>query len=202
MKRPVYQRIFASSEGKVLDVGCGPAPHTPNPKGLIVGVDINEEYLRKYTGGFIDTDLEILAQPAFIHRRLGYLASADQLPFKDDFFDEVRSSSVFHHLPNQMVIRTVQEMNRCLRPGGRIVVFEDVWPIRPWTRPLAWLTRRLDRGKFMRRQEDLVSLIQIACPGSWKSERFTYTYTGLEYLSMIYTKDGTVAPTNSGTKSL
>lgn len=179
---PIFKRIFNHPAQRVLDVGCGPHLNTTEPQGLLVGVDINPSYINQYTGGFVDEDPRLILAPPPSRRRLGYVASADQLPFADGSFDEVRTFGLFHHLTDEQTRKTLQEMNRCLGRGGRMVVLDNVWPLRAWTRPLAWLTRRLDRGKHVRTQEELHHMILEACPGSWTWERNTYTYTGLEHM--------------------
>lgn len=185
---PFFKRTFDLPGACVLDVGCGPALHTPEPEGLLVGVDVNESYIRKYTGGFLDTDARKVLVPPSGRRRLGFIVSSVDLPFGDGFFDEARTCAVFHHLTDEEVGKTLLEMKRCLRPGGRIVIVDMVWPARPWARPIAWLTMRLDRGRFVRSQEKLLGICRDACPGIWKFERFTYTYTGMEFLSLKWTK--------------
>lgn len=188
LRKPFYQKVFHRSTARVLDIGCGPALNTPEPDGVLVGVDINPSYLRKYTGGFLDEDPALILHPPSSRRRLGFLASADRLPFGNETFEEARSSSFFHHLSDSEAFHTLREVNRCLKPGGRMIIFEDVWPVRAWARPLAWLARRLDRGIHMRHEERLVALLREACPGNWNWERFTYTYTGLECLCLQYMK--------------
>ncbi len=181
---PLYQRVFGHSTGRVLDVGCGPGLKTPRPKGLLVGIDVNSSYIKDFTGGFLDQDAGLVCRPPAGRECLGYVASADQLPFPEDSFDEARTSLVFHHLPRVVAVRAVQEMVRCVRKGGRVILLDLVWPRKAWARPLAWLTLSLDRGRFMRSQEELLALTQEACPGSWNWERCTGTYTGMEYLCL------------------
>ena len=187
MMKRVFERAFNQSHGVVLDVGCGPKLTTPPPKGLLVGVDINESYLLKYTGGFLDVDPQSVFHPPVSRNRLGFLAPADRLPFAEGSFDEARATGFLHHLPNDQLIEAIREMHRCLRKGGRLIALEDVWPLRAWARPLAWLIRRLDRGDYMRTQEELLKLFQEACQGTWECSRYTYTLTGTEllYLRLI-----------------
>jgi SAM-dependent methyltransferase len=186
--KPLHQKAFRASTGRVLDVGCGPSLNTPAPQGLIVGVDINPSYVRQYTGGFVDQEPQLIFNPPPARQRLGFVVSADQLPFPDGSFDEARSNAIFHHLPEAVALKALQEMKRCLRPGGRIVLLDAVWPEKAWKRPLAWLTLRFDRGTFVRSQEQMLRLSQEACPGDWKWERRTITYTGMEYLCLEYIK--------------
>jgi SAM-dependent methyltransferase len=183
----MFKHVFKPSWGSVLDVGCGPRLVTPKPEGLLVGVDVNAAHLRKYTGGFLDQDPRAVFSPPPSRRRLGFLASADHLPFDDDSFDEARATGFLHHLPHENAVEAIREMHRCLRKGGRLIVLEDVWPRRGWARPIAWLIRRLDRGAYMRTQEELLALFQEARPGNWEWRRFTYTFVGHEllYLSRV-----------------
>jgi len=185
---PVFSRIFDPKTQRVLEIGCGPTPITPEPEKLLVGVDINSSYIKEYTLGFLDVDPNLIFNPPAARRRLGYLAKADKLPFQEPNFDEARSISFFHHLTDEEVILSVREMYRCILPGGRIIIFEDVWPKSGLKRPAAWLIRRFDRGGHMRHEEHLIGLFQKALPGALTWERLTYTYTGLEYVCVQFVK--------------
>lgn len=187
LMRRVFKQAFAPCPGRVLDLGCGPQLVTPDPGGLLVGVDLNESFLRQYTRGFLDEDPQMVFEPPAGRRRLGFKASADRLPFADGSFDETRAVGFLHHLAPETLSGAIREMRRCLKPGGRCVVLEDVWPRRAWARPLAWLIRRLDRGDYMRTQEELMWIFQEAWPGEWEWRRYTYTLTGSEllYLSRV-----------------
>jgi len=187
--KPLHRKAFGQSSGRVLDVGCGPTLNTPEPKGLIVGVDVNPAYIHQYTGGFVDEDPQLIFTPPISCRHLGFVASADKLPFADGSFDEARSNAIFHHLPDDVALKAIKEMCRCVRSGGRIVILDAVFPVKAWTRPIAWLTLRLDRGRYARSQEDMLELAQKSCPGSWDWERRTTTYTGQEFLCMQYIKE-------------
>ncbi|HVZ80103.1 MAG TPA: class I SAM-dependent methyltransferase [bacterium] len=188
MIQKVFDLAFPHSRGKVLDLGCGPKLVTPEPKGLLVGVDINEAFLRDYTGGSLDRDPRLVARPPKGRTRLGYRASVDHLPFAAHTFDEIRAVGFLHHLPDRVLEQAVKEMRRCLKPGGRVVVLEDVWPRNGWTRPMAWFIRRFDRGAHMRDQEGLLRIFTKAWPGKWETSRHTYTLTGSELLYLTRRK--------------
>lgn len=171
---PKYFRIiFGESGGSVLDVGCGPEFNTYLAHGHLTGVDLNPAYITKYV-----TD----------SNRQGVVASADALPFSDNKFDESRTFGLLHHLSDEVALRTVEEMLRCTRQGGRVVVIDNVWPRRSWSRPLAWLNRKLDRGHWVRREDELVTLLNKAHAGNWEMYRFTYTLIGHEALAFITRK--------------
>lgn len=186
--RTLHQKIFKPLSGPLLDVGCGPALYTPEPEGLLVGIDVSEAYIKSYTGGFVDQDPRSVLNPPEGRRRLGFVSTATRLPFPAEVFEEVRACAVLHHLSDLEVGEAIHEMKRCLRPGGRMITIDPVWPQRPWFRPIAWLTVRFDRGRYVRRQEEMLRLLQSVCPGQWNWVRQTVTYTGLEHLCLEYVK--------------
>ena len=183
-----YRKIFHDSTGTILDVGCGPNLTTPLPtKGVMVGLDQNPAYVKQYAGSVENNpDLRLLGPDRKV---VGYVGSADALPFGDGVFDEARSIGLLHHLTPAQASRAVSEMCRCTRRGGRIVIFDAVLPRHPFLRPLAWALRKADRGEWMRTEEELVGLVEAAWPGPWSQHRFTYTYNGLESLCLVTTKE-------------
>jgi SAM-dependent methyltransferase len=145
-------------QGRALDVGCGPDSRLRLVGMKPFGVDIAPDRARAFG-------------PAVV-------ASATALPFADGVFESVWSFGLLHHLPDDGARAAIREMRRVTRAGGATVIFDGVLPRRPWSRPFAWLLRRLDRGRWMRRQEALRTLFDR--PASWRFERFTYARTGLE----------------------
>jgi SAM-dependent methyltransferase len=61
-------------------------------------------------------------------------AWADALPFADGSFDVVLSSLFFHHLQHDDKRRSLREVWRVLRPGGRVLIAD-------FGRPTSWLGR-------------------------------------------------------------
>jgi SAM-dependent methyltransferase len=188
LRNKINKKVFNPPFRKALDVGCGPFATTPAPLELLVGLDINEDYIKKYTGGYIDANPSLVLNPPPDRRRLGYVASAIQMPFADGSFDEIRSVSFFHHMSDDETEQTLKEIFRCTRPGGRFILFDMVRPLRPWTRPIAWFVVNFDRGRYVRTEKQLVAIFQKACPGVWQWKRYTYTFTGLELLCLQYNK--------------
>lgn len=148
--------------GPVLDVGCGPASWLRKVGGHPVGLDISRPYSLAYrqAGGTAVT------------------GSATDLPFADASFTAVWSIGVFHHLPDPLVKTAIAEMIRVCSPNGRVLILDAVLPHSPWRRPLATFVRRLDRGREMRSQEHLESLLPHR--PDWIVSRRTYTINGLE----------------------
>lgn len=186
--RKRFSEIFNESEGIVLDIGCGPVLNTPEPRGCIVGVDINPSYVMQYTGGYIDTDVRMLERYPEYRIRLGFLSSADNLPFDSNTFDEARSLGLLHHLAYETAVRTIKEMFRCTQPGGRIIILDNVWPQHFFKRPFAWLVRRFDRGRWVRTEEELVDIALTAEDVNWQKIRFSYALNGLEMVMLQATK--------------
>jgi SAM-dependent methyltransferase len=87
----------------VLDAGCG-STQIMNGRPQIIGIDPQRRKLR------------YMRAPG---RRL-LNASTFALPFRDASFDVVVSSQVIEHLPPDPVI--FDELIRCLRPGGHLVL--------------------------------------------------------------------------------
>ncbi len=181
-----YKQLFDESKGLILDVGCGPALTTPHPNGAVIGIDMNIYYIRSYLMSHGKLNF-CRKMSDFI--TYGVVSSSEALPFEDDAFEESRCVGLLHHLSHASALLTIKEMIRCTHQDGRIVVFDNVWPRQPCFRPLAWLSRKLDRGKWVRTEEDLLELVSNACVGNYQYKRFTYSYTGLEALSVIIKKN-------------
>ncbi|MEY4577552.1 MAG: hypothetical protein RL701_2255 [Pseudomonadota bacterium] len=179
LRRP-YRQWFGDATGCVLDVGCGPQPSTPVGHARMVGVDINADYIRSYANT-VDASVAVLDDQTSQRRRFGFVASAEHLPFSDGYFDESRCFGLFHHLPATVARAAATEMVRCVKPGGIISIIDNVWPHSPWHRPAAWLIRRLDRGEWVRSEQELSELTS-AISGTWSQQRITYTLNGLELL--------------------
>jgi SAM-dependent methyltransferase len=128
----------------VLDLGCGDAslvrfvqPHR------YIGVDAHEPSLararKRYAGvgrDFVLTDLD----------------SAPLASWRGA--DVVCLSSVTHHLPDEAVIDLTAQIAETVRP--RRILVQDAHP----TGPLGPLVTTLDDGRFLRRRDALVSLLE------------------------------------------
>jgi ubiquinone/menaquinone biosynthesis C-methylase UbiE len=112
------------ADGRVLDVGCGTGNLAERvaATGLdVAGVDLAVGMLRRL-------QRRRPAVPVFV-------ADSSALPFRDDTFALTYCVAVLHHVADRdLVFRTLAEMVRVTRPGGRILVWDHnprnpYWPI-------------------------------------------------------------------------
>lgn len=111
------QSVAGDEPCRVLDVGCGTGLFASRmraalPNAEIWGVDLVSEMLARgaprwrFHAGSV--------QPI--------QGDSERLPFASDSFDFVTCANSFHHYPHQD--RAVAEMQRVLRPGGRLLFCE------------------------------------------------------------------------------
>ena len=164
-----YLRFLPAAE-RILDVACGPASLLFRAGVRPIGTDISMTYLREYS----------MTEPKAV------LSSADALPFAGGCIHGVWSIGLLHHLPDAQAGKAIEECVRVCGQNGYVVILDAVLPRSLWTRPLAALIRKLDRGKYMRVQKELEALFPDR--EKWKLERCTYSLTGLEMLACVYLK--------------
>jgi len=161
-----------NSSEHVLDVGCGPLSYI-NRAGIenIFGIDISHEYVTQFQ----------------LNMNTGAVASATTLPFKNCCFDAVWSIGLLHHLSYELFLQACSEMARVCKKTGYLAIIDNVFPKSFLHSPIAAIIRKMDRGKYVRKQavfEGLVSQID----GDWYFDRFTYAYNGLEGVLAVMSK--------------
>jgi tellurite methyltransferase len=103
------------ARGFVLDLGCGVGRHMVHlgERGFrMAGVDISPSGIR-------------LAEKACADRQIafeGHVSDMKALLWADQTFDAVLSISTIHHHRRQVIIRTLAEVRRVLKPGGRLLI--------------------------------------------------------------------------------
>lgn len=146
----------------LLDVGCGPESRLSAVSLQPIGVDRSRNYMREYRR----------------KNRRAVVSPAETLPFPSQSFDGVWSFGLLHHLTNCSAAAAISEMTRVCKSGGYVIIYDAVLPRSILCRPVARVIRRLDRGKYVRRQEE----IELLLPSreQWSVNRQTYSLTGLE----------------------
>jgi len=103
---------------KVLDVGCGtggvtiPAKRRVGKTGEASGIDPAPEMIAVARKKAARAGLEI-------EFRVGVIES---LPYADGTFDVVTSSLMMHHLPHELQVQGLAEIQRVLKPSGRLLI--------------------------------------------------------------------------------
>jgi hypothetical protein len=90
-------------------------------------------------------------------------------------------------LPDEIVRQAMSEMVRVCKQDGQVVICDGVYPTRWWTRPLPWVIRYADRGRYMRTQSELEELLPSGL--NWRVERQTCAWNGLEMLLCVGVKE-------------
>lgn len=123
MRRQVIPPIVRHAQGRrrplrILDVACGTGRTLAQiaqalPGQQYFGVDLSPYYL--------ESAREALAKVPEVTL---CAERAEKLPFRDDYFDAVTSTYLFHELPRRQRGEALAEMARVLAPGG-VLVIED-----------------------------------------------------------------------------
>jgi SAM-dependent methyltransferase len=107
---------FLSDGGRVLDVACGSAANAYwiARRCTYFGSDISQTGLRRAT----DSALRLVC------------GDADQLPFASESFEAAISTFALEHCVNP--VQMLREMQRVVRPGGRIILLGPSWDLPFW----------------------------------------------------------------------
>jgi ubiquinone/menaquinone biosynthesis C-methylase UbiE len=109
--------LLAEAGGAVLEIGTGTGLNLPHYDGKVESLVLTEPepaMLRR---------LQKKAREQAPHAKI-LRAPAEDLPFEDDSFDTVVSTLVLCGVDDQA--RSLREMRRVLRPGGRLLFIEHV----------------------------------------------------------------------------
>jgi ubiquinone/menaquinone biosynthesis C-methylase UbiE len=153
----IYDRVFESmnkgltvlgvrmylppKEGSVLDVGCGTGMH----------LETYKRFKCKLYG--VDTSPSMLQQA---RNRLGesaelIQADATELPFEKDTFDLILCMLVLHEMDDEVRTRVLNEMNRVLKPDGRILLIDyhtgKPVPVKGWYPKLVIVLTEIAAGR-------------------------------------------------------
>lgn len=130
-------RLEIAPKERILDLGCGTGTLIQHllkmsPEAEIIGIDTSAEML-KIAKQKLSKSIELK------------LGSADNLPFPNNYFDLVISTSTFHYLRNP--VQALREAKRVLKPNGCLVITD--WCNDYLTsRIYDFLMMRFDRAHF------------------------------------------------------
>jgi ubiquinone/menaquinone biosynthesis C-methylase UbiE len=155
---PVLSMMDLKAGDRVLDLGCGAgwatrllarrvAANDSNGRkdGLVVGIDISDEMIRR------------ARENSREFRNIEYLVgSAEQIPWKSDFFDKVLSVESFYYYPDQD--RALQELRRVMAPRGRLFILINLYRDNPYS--LRWV-QELKVPVHARSEAEYVELLSM-----------------------------------------
>jgi SAM-dependent methyltransferase len=138
-------RAHLTNVGRTLDLGCGTGIYAGFfPASSYVGADLNPDYISAAQSKFPDHPFVV--------------QDATRTSFRDNEFDACMISGVLHHLDDDLATRMVKEAARVVRPGGVIVVWEDIPSA--WWNLLGHVIHRLDLGSHIRTSVGYRSLLE------------------------------------------
>jgi demethylmenaquinone methyltransferase/2-methoxy-6-polyprenyl-1,4-benzoquinol methylase len=109
-----------------LDLCCGTGEWTfalanaAGKKGNVIGLDFSENMLKV---GREKLKKRPLSQVSFIH------GNAMKLPFEDNSFDFITIGFGLRNVPDYLTV--LKEMNRVVKPGGKVICLETSHPTAP-----------------------------------------------------------------------
>lgn len=151
--RTLVEAAGVRAGDRVLDVGCGPGyfarllGEAVGSDGSVVGVDAAPEmvdYARRKGRRLPNCSFQT--------------GAAQALAFPNAAFDVVVSSLVLHHLPEEDRLRSVKEMQRVLRPGGRLLLADFSIPQKGVWRLVASITGHTGKGGLFNQRKMLERL--------------------------------------------
>ncbi|MDD4335470.1 MAG: class I SAM-dependent methyltransferase [Desulfotomaculaceae bacterium] len=117
MYEEVMRRIKAQPFQSILDIGCGTGAILSRALSEFAGIQAcGIDLSRK----MIEKAAEVLGPGVQL-----VVGDSDDLPWPHNFFDLVVCNSSFHHFPEP--VKVLNEINRVLKPGGRIIIAEPWW---------------------------------------------------------------------------
>jgi len=135
--RDAFSRYLVTAGTDILDVGCASAACA----GQIIDMKQN-----RYVG--VDIDARCIALASKLHPDGRFFQQdARKLSFDSGSFDIVMFNGVWHHMNDAMVLASMDEVRRVLRPTGVVLVAEPVFRS-DW--PVSTFFLKNDRGKFIR----------------------------------------------------
>ncbi|WP_282136653.1 class I SAM-dependent methyltransferase [Seonamhaeicola maritimus] len=169
------RRLFVENDAqiklgeKVLDIGCGPGDILKFlPKVDYTGCDMDATYIK--------TAKEKYPQYSF------HCAGVEDFKLETpNTFDVVITTGVIHHLNNEQARTLFNLARQALKPNGRLVTFDGCYIENQ--NPISKKFLDMDRGNFIRRENDYVNL---ASPyfSSIKT-KIDETYFRIPYTSII-----------------
>lgn len=138
-------------EWDILDFGCGIGNSIPYlaaqfPNSTITGADVSSTSLSL-------AEARYKGRASFVHFQ-------GKTPFHTSSYDVALVAGVFHHIEPALRAKTMEEIHRVVRPGGRIMLYEHN-PLNPLT-VRAVCDCEFDENAVLLRAGEAIRLVQGA----------------------------------------
>ncbi|WP_299890744.1 bifunctional 2-polyprenyl-6-hydroxyphenol methylase/3-demethylubiquinol 3-O-methyltransferase UbiG [uncultured Lacinutrix sp.] len=156
---------------KILDIGCGPGYLIDFlPKVDYTGIDIDAKYIKTAKERYKDKTF--------------YCTPVEDFNLESpNTFDVVIAAGVVHHLNNEQASALFDLAKRALKPNGRLITLDGCFIDKQ--NPIAKKLLQLDRGKFVRREEEYKVLANNHF--NTVTTKIDETYFNIPYTSVIVT---------------
>ncbi|MEZ4483441.1 MAG: methyltransferase domain-containing protein [Syntrophotaleaceae bacterium] len=130
---------------QVLDVGCGTGTLSRE-----IARDLNPQHSKVVGVDAAAAMIDVARRKGAALTNLQFDAAlAEQLPYAENSFDCAVSTFFFHHIEFTLKQRALAELQRTVKPGGRIVIVDVDVPSNPFGALCAW------SGYWLFRQEEI-----------------------------------------------
>lgn len=141
-KNRLIKEARIAPNARVLDLGCGTGTLTillkqKQPTADVIGLDGDSQVLDIARGKAVQQKVNLVFEEGMAY----------QLPYPTDFFDDVVSSLVLHHLATQDRQRALAEAFRVLKRGGELWIIDFGKPQNPIAFLISLVMRKFERTR-------------------------------------------------------
>jgi ubiquinone/menaquinone biosynthesis C-methylase UbiE len=155
LRRMTMELAGVKAGDTVLEVGCATgtltlaAKQAAGPSGKVYGIDIIPGMIEASQRKAAQANVEITFQ----------LGSIDSIPFPNSHFDQVMCSFMIFHMSDETRRKGIAEIQRVLKPGGRLLALDLALPPQPFQR---WIARKLLGFSANEDLRDLIPLMEAS----------------------------------------
>ena len=138
-RRLLIEYLSPKSGERILEFGFGTGSNlilaaSQNTDIELIGLDIDPKIKRIASKKLLRNNIDIPLQ----------LYDGSVFPFEDNSFDKVFSCLVFHQLADNKKAHALNEINRVLKPGGKLIIGDWGKANSPWMRFSFYAVQLLD----------------------------------------------------------